>query len=186
MFWFNKQNENVIFMDKRKESHVIDIGTPGTIGRKPVDVAPDFIADFTCIPFPDESFVHVVFDPPHLTNSGTGIINKKYGKLTGDWRGMLRMGFSECFRVLKTNGTLIFKWAETQYPASEILKLTSHKPLYGHLSGKKSSTHWIAFVKQEARPAPKSTPENTLEARLTTNNTGSMPCQQVDMEFDKL
>jgi hypothetical protein len=149
MFWFDKQNKDVVFLDKREESHIIDTGTPGTIGRKPVVIAPDFVADFTNIPFPAESFVHVVFDPPHLTNSGTGIINKKYGELNGDWREMLRKGFSECFRVLKINGTLIFKWAETQYTASEILKLTPHLPLYGHLSGKKSTTHWIAFVKTE-------------------------------------
>jgi SAM-dependent methyltransferase len=150
MFWFDKQNPDVLFIDKRAESHDIDIGTPGTIGRKPVVIAPDFIADFTNMPFPSESFVHVVFDPPHLTSSGTGIINKKYGELNGDWRDMLREGFSECFRVLKKDGTLIFKWATTQYPASEILKLTPHKPLYGHLSGKKSTTHWIAFVKDKS------------------------------------
>lgn len=59
----------------------------------------------------------------------------------------LRKGFSECFRVLKTNGTLIFKWNETDIPVKEILALTEYKPLFGHISGKRSNTHWISFIK---------------------------------------
>jgi SAM-dependent methyltransferase len=162
MFWYDKQDKRALYVDVRQESHVIDIGTPGTIGRKPVTVAPDLLADFTKLPLPDNTFALVVFDPPHLTNSGTGIINKKYGVLEGDWREMLQRGFSECFRVLRPEGTLIFKWAETQYPVSEILKLTPHKPLFGHLSGKKLGTHWVAFIKpnSEFRRAEPERPVN--------------------------
>ena len=65
----------------------------------------------------------------------------------GDWRDMLKKGFVECFRVLKPNGTLIFKWSDVQFPVKEILKLTDYKPLYGHKSGKKMNTHWICFIK---------------------------------------
>jgi hypothetical protein len=53
--------------------------------------------------------------------------------------------------VLKPGGTLIFKWAETEFPLREILALTPHKPLYGHRSGKASKTHWVAFCKPNAR-----------------------------------
>jgi SAM-dependent methyltransferase len=60
---------------------------------------------------------------------------------------MLRGGFSECFRVLKPGGTLIFKWAETEIPLAEVLALTEHQPLYGHRSGKAAKTHWVAFIK---------------------------------------
>ncbi|MDQ3117820.1 MAG: class I SAM-dependent methyltransferase, partial [Verrucomicrobiota bacterium] len=71
----------------------------------------------------------------------------KYGCLNGNWREMLRLGFAECFRVLKPNGTLIFKWADSENPVSEILALTPEKPLFGHKSGKKMGTHWVAFLK---------------------------------------
>ena len=37
---------------------------------------------------------------------------------------MIRQGFKECFRVLKPNGTLIFKWNEVQFPVKDVLKLT--------------------------------------------------------------
>lgn len=31
---------------------------------------------------------------------------------------------------------------------SEILKLTPEKPVFGHISGKRSNTHWICFMKK--------------------------------------
>ncbi len=64
------------------------------------------------------------------------------------WKEEIEKGFSECFRVLKPGGTLIFKWSETDIKVKEILQLTPEKPLYGHKSGKASKTHWIAFIKE--------------------------------------
>lgn len=70
-------------------------------------VKPDTVADFTDLPFEDETFYLVVFDPPHLVHVGKNSwLAKKYGRLTGDWREMLRKGFSECLRVLKSNGNI--------------------------------------------------------------------------------
>ena len=149
MFWFDKKDTRALFIDKRRESKQIDIGTPGTVGRKPVIVNPDIIANFKNLPFEDNTFHHVVFDPPHLEKVGNGIISFKYGRLDSTWKNDLKKGFSECFRVLKPNGTLIFKWAETQIKLSEVLKLTDKKPLYGHKSGKKMGTHWVAFIKTD-------------------------------------
>lgn len=148
MFWFDRKDPRALFIDKRRETHSIDIGTPGTIGRSPIVVDPDLIVDFTNMPFGADQFYLVVFDPPHIERAAAlGLLTRKYGHLTGDWREMLRLGFSECFRVLKPRGTLVFKWAESDHPVSEILKLTPHKPLFGHRSGKASNTHWITFMK---------------------------------------
>ena len=36
------------------------------------------------------------------------------------WKDMIKKGFQECFRVLKPNGTLIFKWNECRIPIKEI------------------------------------------------------------------
>jgi hypothetical protein len=105
--------------------------------------------DFRAIPYPDETFQMVVFDPPHrikLTAESDFI--KKYGQLDKDtWREDLAQGFTECFRVLKTNGTLVFKWSEVSIKLSEILKLTDRKPILGHPSGKRMGTHWVLFLK---------------------------------------
>jgi ubiquinone/menaquinone biosynthesis C-methylase UbiE len=69
--------------------------------------------------------------------------------LNNDFKNDLALGFSECFRVLKPNGVLIFKWSEVQIKVSEILKLTSQKPLFGHKSGKQMNTHWLCFMKDQ-------------------------------------
>lgn len=38
---------------------------------------------------------------------------------------------------------------ETDIKVSEILKLTSETPIFGHPSGKRSNTHWICFMKED-------------------------------------
>lgn len=141
MFWFDPQNPVAVFGDIRRESHVLCDG-------RALEIAPDMDVDFRAMPFADGSFKLVVFDPPHLRKAGQeGWQCKKYGVLGAEWRDDLRKGFAECFRVLAADGVLIFKWAETQIRVSEILALTPHKPLFGHISGKRSNTHWITFMK---------------------------------------
>lgn len=73
----------------------------------------------------------------------------KYGHLGSDWKDVLRKGFSECFRVLRPGGFLIFKWNETDISISEILKLTERSPVFGHRSGKTAKTHWVCFMKEQ-------------------------------------
>ena len=147
-FWFKRDDARSLFVDIRNETDQIDPRP----GRKPQIVAPDWQGSFTAMPFPDNTFAHVVFDPPHRTtltsesDAKTWLV-RQYGRLVGDWREMLRLGFAECFRVLRPEGTLIFKWCEYDVAVSEVLALTPVKPLYGHRSGKQSKTHWIAFLK---------------------------------------
>ena len=153
MMWFDKRDSRAVFVDKRRETHAADLGTESTKGRSPIVVDPDVLADFTALPFPDETFAMVVMDPPHIEQmqETAGLLTKKYGSLVGDWRDMLREGISECFRVLKPEGTLIFKWNAVHIPLREILALTPHKPLFGHQSGKKAQTHWVAFLKHNSQ-----------------------------------
>jgi 23S rRNA G2069 N7-methylase RlmK/C1962 C5-methylase RlmI len=113
-------------------------------GRK-LEVRPDLIADFRNMPFEDDSFYLVVFDPPHLLKAGDDSwLAKKYGKLGQDWQTDISKGFDECMRVLKPNGTLIFKWNEDQITLKDVLKCFSKKPLFGN---KRSKTHWLVFMK---------------------------------------
>lgn len=142
MFWFDKTNPLVSFMDNRNYTDIL------CDGRK-LEIKPDIIGDFRSIPYLDNTFNLVVFDPPHLLKIGEkSWLAKKYGKLNqSTWREDLKQGFSECFRVLKPNGILVFKWNETDIAVSETLKLTEQKPLIGHKSGKLSKTHWLLFYK---------------------------------------
>ena len=88
-------------------------------GRKLV-IKPDIIGDFRNMDFEDKTFYLVVFDPPHLKQAG------------------------ESMRVLKPNGTLIFKWNEEQIKLKDILKVIEYKPLFGN---KRAKTHWLVFMK---------------------------------------
>ena len=145
MMWFDKRDPRAVFIDKRNECF-----RPSGVkfADKDIEVHPDVQADFKAIPFPDNSFSLVVFDPPHIVrNSLLGNVTKYYGALPTDWKNELRGGFRECFRVLKANGALIFKWCESEIPVSEVLALTAEKPLFGHRTGKSAKTHWITFLK---------------------------------------
>jgi hypothetical protein len=138
MFWFDKNNENVVFMDNRElEDTLCD-------GRKLI-VNPDIIADFRNIPFSDKSFKLVVFDPPHLIKIGeTAWMAKKYGKLSETWPSDIKKGFNECMRVLDDFGVLVFKWNEEQIKISEIIKVIGFQPLFG---SKKAKTIFMVFMK---------------------------------------
>lgn len=147
MFWFDPKDERVVFADNRRESHTLKDSSQKHGSRKLI-IDPDVLADFTALPFPKEMFSLVVFDPPHLTRCGeSGWLAKKYGKLGVDWKKDLAAGFLECFRVLKSGGTLIFKWNERDIPVSQILALTTERPLLGNRCGKQSQSHWIVFIK---------------------------------------
>ena len=139
MFWFDKQNVDVLFMDNRTYQEELESGHV-------VNVNPDVVADFREMPFEDASFNLVVFDPPHLLRAGPkSWLAKKYGKLNPEtWQDDLSRGFTECMRVLKPNGTLIFKWNEDQIKLKEVLETTEFKPLFGN---KRSKTHWLVFMK---------------------------------------
>ena len=141
MFWFDKDDSRVTFGDIRSESHYLT--------DRILTIEPDMEMDFRKLPFESDTFKHVVFDPPHLKNVGENAwLGKKYGILGDNWKEYLKQGFAECFRVLKSGHILVFKWNQIQIPTVEILKLTPNKPLYGHISGKRSDTHWIVFIKE--------------------------------------
>lgn len=142
MFWFDKKNKDTIYGDNRKTSTLL------CDGRKLV-VSPDVLFDFKNLPFPDNIFNLVVFDPPHLTTLGEkSWMAQKYGVLKSTWKKDIKDGFEECFRCLKHGGTLVFKWNESEIKTTEVLQNIDQKPLFGHTSGHNNKTKWIVFNKQ--------------------------------------
>lgn len=145
MFWWDKENEQVVFMDNRR----VEKGAFSNNWNPNWCVRPDVIADFRAMPFPDNYFKMVVYDPPHLTSgSEKSVINKKYGLLNKmTWKQDLIDGFSECWRVLEKNGVLIFKWNEANIKASELINSLPQQPLFGDFTGKTGKTIWMTFLK---------------------------------------
>lgn len=89
MFWFDRNNPDVIFADNRKlETTLCD-------GRALV-IDPDIIIDFRNMPFDDNTFNLVVFDPPHLIHAGQNSwLAKKYGTLPSDWKTIDEQQFTD-------------------------------------------------------------------------------------------
>lgn len=150
MIWFRKDCPDALFCDNREvdgESIWTGNGPGGKSARK-LNVHPDMIVDFTKMPFPDNSFWLVVFDPPHLNHGGDNAwLIRKYGRLDKNWPTMIRDGFNECMRVLKPFGTLIFKWSEYQIPVGKVWDAIGEKPLFGTRCGKSAKTIWATFMK---------------------------------------
>lgn len=142
MLWFNKKNPLCLFVDNR------EVEPTKLCDGRSFEVKPDMLCDFRSLPFEDNSFKLVVFDPPHLINLGDSSYMKiKYGKLTPEWASDLKRGFQECMRVLDYYGTLVFKWSETQIKTSDVIKVIGVDPLFGHISGRLNKTHWMCFLK---------------------------------------
>ena len=146
MFWYNKEEPHTTFMDIRDE---VLTYTDRNAVRK-VEVNPDLVADFRDIPFADNSFDLVVFDPPHLIYVGDNSwLAKKYGKLDKNtWSQDLKLGFDECMRVLKPNGTMLFKWNEEQIETKDVFEAFGQQPILGD---KRSKTRWSVFIKKRTK-----------------------------------
>ena len=121
MFWFDKQNKNTVYMDIRQLDDTL------CDGRK-LSINPDVIGDFRNIPYEDNSFKLVIFDPPHLIRAGENSwLAKKYGKLDNSWPIDIKQGFDECMRVLDEDGILIFKWNSLYEKLNQKIVAAYHK-----------------------------------------------------------
>lgn len=149
----NKNRDDTLYIDKRERE-------PGYLGQdgRTYSIDPDEIQDFRDLPYPDESFNLVVFDPPHkrLSNgmeSLDGIMNKAYGALKAEtWQADLRQGFEELWRVLRSGGTLVFKFADSDIDFREVVSLAPTEPLFGTTTTQKktSQTRWFVFYKPDS------------------------------------
>ena len=139
-FWFDKEHPDTEYMDIREEV--------GMVYNKKINVVPDIIGDFRNMPFKDNTYDLIVFDPPHCKWAGENSITaKQYGVLDKDnWPDDIKSGMAECMRVLKPNGTIIFKWNECQIKLKDLLiAIEPFTPMFGN---KRSKTHWLVFNKQ--------------------------------------
>lgn len=104
MMWFDKNDQRTLFGDLRYEEHTLKDRNYS----RHLEIHPDIKLDFRDLPFPDNSFKIIVFDPPHLIRAGKkSWLALKYGKLTQSWQDDLKQGFAECFRVLEIGGILV-------------------------------------------------------------------------------
>ena len=89
--WFQKNHPNTIFFDRR------DVEYEQTFGSNPsarhIRVHPDVMGDFRELPFEDNTFNLVVFDPPHIVGGGRALAYKGLRTVCHGTRGS-RFGFA--------------------------------------------------------------------------------------------
>ena len=95
--WFDRQHPSVVYGDRRQETVMVTDRSRGNpSGQRTLSIQPDALMDFRALPFADESFWHVVFDPPHLVHAGPrSWLAAKYGRLGPNWQDDLRKGLEQ-------------------------------------------------------------------------------------------
>ena len=63
LMWHQKNHPDTVYCDIRSGTETLSDG-------REVHINPDQIVDFRKLPFPDDTFTLVNFDPPHLTKAG--------------------------------------------------------------------------------------------------------------------
>lgn len=80
--WFDKQHPAAVYCDIRDEECTAIWKSTNRDSERTCIIHPDVQCDFTDLPFPDNSFALVVFDPPHLQRVGE---THGCGRNTGNW-----------------------------------------------------------------------------------------------------
>ena len=144
-WWFDKNDPDMFGLDIRSMPK-------GSISLQPNwCVEPDLIGSYCDMPFDNETFSLIVWDIPHKLKVDKGLITTKYGHLGSNWAKDTAEGFQECWRVLKPDSTLIFKWCDLDVKVSEMLNLFPVKPKVGTMTKKGvNNTYFLVFFKGES------------------------------------
>lgn len=149
--WYQKNNPFTVFMDKRKGKEYACSENISKEKHRIIRIFPDVQAQWQNIPFKNNSFDMVIWDPPHLfrnKDANLSLMSKRYGVFYNDeWKLIIETSVIELFRVLKTQGIFILKWCEVDKDVNEILKLMPYDPMFGTRTGQRNNTYWICFIK---------------------------------------
>ena len=156
--WFEKEDSETVYLDWRQESISFYNDVRGKI-------QPTVQADNRCLPFCDNVFDMVIFDPPHLIEDPAkvhvrdgSLYQKMYDTLHPlTWIKDVYRASREAFRVLKVGGFLVFKWADHDRPVKRLMALFPERPLFGtrsHSTKRGNSTYWIVFRKNGSELKP--------------------------------
>lgn len=157
--WYDKKYSDCIYMDKRKGKFRADSYKDNPKFEKlEWDIRPTVQAVWEKLPFRDEVFDQVLFDPPHKIGNSYSVFSDKYGQLElWGWQKQLYNASKEFLRVLKPKGLLFFKWAETCKASDRAIKVIEaggFKPLFGsNTTSGKTSAVWVTYCKNLTVPA---------------------------------
>ena len=138
----NKESEYIVFIDKE----------PG------LKIPPDIVCRWDDLPFPNDRFLCVIFDPPHTYGFGDKSVHSDPKAAKGSWWGnpttrgeWIRDIVSGQREFARVSPTLCFKWNDCKLNLWNILScLTEWKEIYRRRvfsSGRlgRSRTHWVTL-----------------------------------------
>jgi hypothetical protein len=135
--------------------------------------APDGPMDFTSMPYLDASFGAVTFDPPYKMNGTATEADERYGvHQPATWQGrleLMRLGMTECARVLKPRGRLLVK-CQQQVSSGEVRWQDFEMHLHGLSLGLKLEDR---FDMLGHRPQPINNPNGTPRRQVHARRNAS-------------
>ena len=142
--WIDKNNPYVIYNDVRREKK-------GFLERrKNLEINPNSNYDFRKLPFKDNRFKLIVFDPPHLLGKmDKSTLKACYGVLNKDnYMDVLSDGIKELWRVLDDYGILFFKFNNIHIDFEVLISLFPTKPLFQTSTNrsKNCESRWFCFM----------------------------------------
>lgn len=150
MMWGNRKTPtNVVFMDKE-------------IGLR---IPPDIFAVWEKLPFRDNVFFNVIYDPPHMRHGKNSRYRDPKGATShGTWWGivenkkqLLKSMLLAQIEFARVSDRLHLKWNETHYDLFVVLKCFVDWVFVRKWEYKsqrrtgKSKTWWIAFIRKRER-----------------------------------
>jgi len=143
-----KDADSVVFADRRRvEKGALE-------HQQGWSCNPDVVCDTRDLPFAENTFSLIAYDPPHRVTDGgmkqlAGVIEQKYGALMAEtWQSDLQSSFEELWRVLQPGGTITFKWADVHKSHDKVIDAIGKTPLYGVTTEKdRAVTKWWVFHK---------------------------------------
>lgn len=136
--WLDKHFPSAVYVDIRSE------------------VSPDLVASSTCLPFHNETFDLILFDPPHHNVGASGEWSLDYGVFTtAEILNLCRRTFPELRRVVKPAGVVLFKWNDHSIglsrvmpdPETGLVPLVAQRVAYHTKHA--SVTTWVTLVRKE-------------------------------------
>ena len=125
------------------------------------EVSPAVVADTAALPFMENAFDLVVWDPPHVVNGPESRMAEYYGaQRAEDIRRMIKGTAVELYRVTTEDAVLALKWNDHDVKLERILKLMEGwDPLFGQRVASRmkhrSSTYWVMLKKRAPGYTPK-------------------------------
>jgi hypothetical protein len=134
--WFNRLHPDTVFVDIRPQ------------------VSPTVIANTEILPFPNNVFDLVVFDPPHVVNGRGSKMGETYGSFLADEiKQTIQKSSAEAYRCSTGNALMAFKWNDHDVRLGRLIDLMEGwEPLFGHQVATRhkhrSSTYWVLLHKR--------------------------------------